>query len=209
MSRQNKNVSVQPENRTYLEEALEFAWQNLIDNLNVPYPKLKQPLETPPAFLDLLAQERGVLDYQPGDTQKQQRRTTQQAFYIHEHAGTRRGLKNAVNALEFDCIVTKGNKPYTVAVSAEIAKDPLTAARQQRLELRVAAYQSERDRVGVEIVRGSTSSLRVGVLSEVGIVNDCVPYTSTRSESDIHMRIGTLSELILYNDSEAARNGPR
>ncbi|MFM2477367.1 phage tail protein [Celerinatantimonas sp. MCCC 1A17872] len=195
-------ISVQPENRTVVEEALEYAWNQLIAALPDPYPNLKQPLETAAEFVDLIAQERGVLDYQPGDTLAQKRNTTDQAFQIHSKAGTRSGLKDALDALGFNSSVEKADEPYAITVIADIEADSLTEALQQRLEARVTAYKSERDSVGVDVVRGSQVPIYTGILTETGVVNDCVPYTNTETTSDVATPMGLLNETYILLDSE-------
>ncbi len=67
-------LSVQPNNASLIEEALEFAWTELIQSTFCPYPNLKQPLLTDKAFVALLAGERGVTDWQPKDTLESQRK---------------------------------------------------------------------------------------------------------------------------------------
>ncbi|WP_236688376.1 hypothetical protein [Photobacterium kishitanii] len=56
-------ISVQPENRTLIEESLEYAWHTLLTNQIDPFPELKQPLLTSEQFVSLLAGERGVTDW--------------------------------------------------------------------------------------------------------------------------------------------------
>lgn len=195
-------ISVQPENRTRIEESLEYAWDQLIAELPDPYPNLKQPLDTAAEFVDLLAQERGVLDYQPGDTATQKRQTTDRAFQIHSKAGTRSGLKDALDALGFDSTVEKANEPYAITVTADIEADSLTQALQERLEARVTAYKSERDSVAMEVVRGTQIPIYCGVLVETGVINDCVPYTNTENDSQIREPHGLLNETYILLDSE-------
>ncbi|MPX98054.1 phage tail protein, partial [Salinivibrio sp. VYel6] len=124
-------TSVQPENRTTLEEALEFAWHAVIAAAECPYPNLKQPQLTNADFVSLLAEERGVLDWQPNDTLTQRRDTTDKAFAIHSKAGTRSGLKEALDVLGFESRVTRGDLPYSIDVSAEIETGSLDEALQQ------------------------------------------------------------------------------
>ena len=55
-------ISVQPNSASLIEEALEYAWTELIQSKSSPYPNLKQPLLTDKTFVALLAGERGVQD---------------------------------------------------------------------------------------------------------------------------------------------------
>ncbi|CAG9001771.1 MAG: hypothetical protein CENE_03798 [Candidatus Celerinatantimonas neptuna] len=195
-------VSVQPENRTTIEEALEYAWDRLIYQLSDPYPNLKQPLKTSVDFVDLIAQERGVLDYQPADMIPQKRQTTDRAFQIHAKAGTRSGLKDALDALGFDSTIGKAEQPYAIKVMADIEADSLTQTLQERLEARVTAYKSERDSVTMEVVRGAQIPIYSGILVETGVINDCVPYTNTENDSQVREPHGLLNETYILLDSE-------
>ena len=205
MSVQNKPfVSVQPDNRTLVEEGLEYGWYQLINSLDCPYPDLKQPLLSPDDFISLLAAERGVLDWQPGDTVSQRREITHNAFDIHRRAGTRKGLEHALNALEVGAVVDRGSKPYAIKVSAEVPDGALTEDLFDRLMQRVTSYKSERDSVELETVRGSTSPAFIGVICETGVVSDAAPYTFDSIESTTSKYLGVLVETYVISDSEAA-----
>lgn len=146
MSEQNNGfVSVQPESRTIIEEALEFAWDRVLAQQVNPYPDLKNPELTPDDFVVLLAAERGVADWQPSDSKSQQRETTMNAFPIHSKAGTRYGLKSALKALGFSSSVAKGELPYSIEVEGRLDEEPLTAETSIRINSRISTYKSERD----------------------------------------------------------------
>ena len=151
-------VSAQPENRTSIEEALEFAWHDMLKKVDQPYPNLKQPLYTPQEFVSLLAGERGVLDWQPSDDEQQRRETTDKAFDIHSKAGTRYGLRNALLPLGIDSVVSKGELPYAVVVDGKLSDQPLTAETSQRMNARLASYKSERDTIELILSRSSLGS---------------------------------------------------
>lgn len=148
-------VSAQPENRTIIEEALEFAWYDMLAKVEQPYPNLKQPLYTPKEFINLLAAERGVLDWQPSDNEQQRRETADKAFEIHRKAGTRFGLRNALLPLGIDSVVQKGELPYSLTVDGKLSEQPLTAETSQRMNARVKSYKSERDSVEITLTRSN------------------------------------------------------
>lgn len=141
----NDFVSAQPESRTIIEEALEYAWDQVLAQQVNPYPELKNPELTPDEFVVLLAAERGVADWQPNDSKVQQRQTTVDAFSIHSKAGTRYGLKGALEALGFTSSVTRGELPYSITVEGRLGDQPLTAETSKRINARVTTYKSERD----------------------------------------------------------------
>lgn len=158
-------ISAQPENRTVIEEALEFAWHDMITKVEQPYPDLKQPLYTQDEFVSLLAGERGVLDWQPSDDDQQRRETADKAFDIHRKAGTRYGLRNALLPLGIDSVVTKGEQPYSVVVDGKLSDRPLTAETSQRMNARLTSYKSERDSIALTLSRSNN-----GVETKAAIV---------------------------------------
>ncbi|MCG9678750.1 phage tail protein I [Vibrio sp. Isolate24] len=205
MSEQNEPFnSVQPSNRTIIEESLEYAWVKVLENLESPYPNLKNPLLCPDEFVSLLASERGVQDWQPGDTLEQQRSTTDKAFEIHSKAGTRYGLRTSIDALGFNSQVTKGALAYSLDVSAEIEKGELSEKLQTRLSSRVNTYKSERDTVSLELARSAFVTPFIGVFAETGVLSDSAPYTFQDSEGYVTPKLGVFPETYVLNDSQAA-----
>lgn len=205
MSEQNEPFnSVQPSNRTIIEESLEYAWVKVLENLESPYPNLKSPLLCPDEFVALLAAERGVQDWQPSDTLEQQRQTTDKAFEIHSKAGTRYGLRTSIDALGFNSQVTKGELAYSLDVSAEIEKGELSEKLQTRLSSRVNTYKSERDTISLELARSAFVTPFIGVFAETGVLSDSAPYTFQDSEGYVTPRLGVFPETYVLNDSQAA-----
>lgn len=151
-------ISAQPENRTVIEESLEFAWHDMLTKIEQPYPDLKQPLYTQDEFVSLLAGERGVLDWQPSDDDQQRRETADQAFDIHRKAGTRYGLRNALLPLGIDSTVNKGELPYSLVVDGKLSEQPLTEETSQRMNARLESYKSERDSVALTLSRSSNGT---------------------------------------------------
>lgn len=148
-------VSAQPENRTIIEEGLEFAWHDMLTKVEQPYPDLKQPLYTQSEFVSLLAGERGVLDWFPNDNQTQRRETANKAFDIHRKAGTRIGLRESLLPLGIDSVITKGERPYSLVVDGDLLDLPLTPETSQRMNARLLSYKSERDSVEVILSRSN------------------------------------------------------
>lgn len=197
-------ISVQPENRTRLEEALEYAWHKLIERAGSPYPDLRSPLTTQDDFVSLLAGERGVQDWQPSDTPIQRRETTARAFEIHSKAGSREGLKMAIEALGFSADIERSPLPYSLFFSAELEAESLSKEIQSRLHSRANAYKSERDTIDLRLVRGADVHLCVGGLVETGVILDCQPFVQGETDSETAVFYGVLSEIYITIDCESS-----
>ncbi len=170
MLKPNEFVSVQPENRTLIEEGLEFAWHGLLSASENPYPELKQPLLTSDEFVSLLASERGVLDWQPNDTMKQRRETTEQAFAIHRKAGTRFGLSQALSVLNITTEMKKGALAYSLKIDGYLSDLPIDKETTARVASRIDNYKSERDTVDIALIRSADSHAFIGSTIQTGIV---------------------------------------
>ncbi len=170
MSKPNEFVSVQPENRTLIEEGLEFAWHSMLSAAGNPYPELKQPLLSSDEFVSLLASERGVLDWQPNDTMKQRRETTEQAFGIHRRAGTRSGLSKALGVLNITTEIKRGVLPYSLIIDGYLSDLPIDEDTTARVGSRIDNYKSERDTVDIALVRSADSYAFIGSTIQTGVV---------------------------------------
>ncbi|EOB1204545.1 phage tail protein I [Photobacterium damselae subsp. damselae] len=169
-------ISVQPENRTLIEESLEYAWHQVIAKQKDPFPELKQPLLTPNDFVSLLAGERGVTDWRPEDTIEQQRKTADKAFEIHRKAGTRHGLAVAMDALDCDIEVTPWYQmrsppgPYHLEIVAWKRNSPVDKKTTERMLQRVENTKSERDSVDLIFAFGLDSGFSVSGVQERAIM---------------------------------------
>ena len=168
MSEQNESFnSIQPSNRTIIEESLEVAWTKVLEQTENPYPNLKNPRLCPDEFVALLAAEDGVLDYQPSDTLDQQRETTVNAFYIHSKAGSRVGIKNSLDVLNLVSYVRRGTEPYSIDIEAKLLDQALSEQTLDRISTRVDTYKSERD--SYSLVLGRLLNGRVGKSGQLSI----------------------------------------
>lgn len=146
MSEQNKPfISVQPENRTVIEEGLEYGWHHVMSQQPNPYPHLKQPNDTPDQFVSLLADERGVLDWHPDDTLAHRRKMADQAFAIHRQAGTRSGITLALNVLGVEAKVTRAAPPYSLSILCGRRHSTIDKLIVDRMISRIEQTKSERD----------------------------------------------------------------
>lgn len=169
-------VSAQPENRTSIEEALEFAWHEILTTVDQPYPNLKQPLYTPQEFVSLLAGERGALDWQPSDDEQQRRETTDKAFDIHRKAGTRSGIEIALNALGCDAIITPwfdcdtAKPPYYIECVAWKSNAPVDKQLSERMIRRIESAKSERDTIDFIVALGVTSGFELSGVEHNAVI---------------------------------------
>lgn len=168
------------------------------------YSWLHDPLKTDTRLLDLMAKEAGVKDWFFDDSELAKRQSIDLAHQIMQKAGTRTGLKDALEALGLGAIVSKGEQKYSLNISAEVPDGALSPELYSRINQRIQNYKSERDSVSMETVRGSTSVISVGVMCETGIVSDSNPYTFEQIDSIAAFRIGVLAETYIICDSEAA-----
>ncbi|MEL6113766.1 phage tail protein I [Photobacterium sp. SP02] len=191
MSEPNSFTSVQPENRTDVEEALEYAWHRVIQSQSSPYPDLKQPNLTREEFVSLLAAERGVMDWQPIDTLAQQRKTAEKAFDIHRKAGTREGLAVAMDALDCDIEITPWYRmeqppgPYHLELTAWKRNAPVTKAIAERMLTRIERTKSERDTVGLILGFGVASGFGFSGVMQKGMTTQDVSYSGEISSSPV------------------------
>ncbi|WP_318438155.1 phage tail protein [Photobacterium leiognathi] len=185
-------ISVQPENRTLIEEALEYAWYILLVHQHDPFPELKQPQLTSKQFVSLLAGERGVTDWRPEDSLDQQRKTAHNAFEIHRKAGTRRGLVVAMDALDCDIEITPWYRmknspgPYYLDILAWKRNSAVDQQAANRLLHRIDSTKSERDTVNLMLAFG----LNTGFFISGGMGAIAIYESALLSSSSYHSLFG-------------------
>ncbi|MDK9756736.1 phage tail protein I [Vibrio sp. D173a] len=203
-------ISVQPNNASLIEEALEYGWTELIQSTSCPYPNLKQPLLTDRAFVALLAGERGVRDWQPKDTLDSQRKTVDRAFEIHRKAGTRFGLSVALDAIDCDVEVTPWHQmqprqaPYHIECIAWQRQTPIDKSAAHRVLSRIENTKSERDTIDLVMAIGTDSGL---AFSGAGYQVLCVDESMTGTIRDVSPGLaplywGAATRLIFSTDVE-------
>ncbi|HFQ4959201.1 TPA: phage tail protein I [Vibrio vulnificus] len=218
MSGQNKPfVSVQPDNRTLVEEALEFAWSAVINQTGSPYPDLKQPMLTSEEFVSLLAGERGVTDWQPDDSLASKRKTADLAFDIHRKAGTRHGIALALDAIDCDVEITPWHQmtdapgAYHIECVAWQRNQPVDKARSDRLFRRIENTKSERDTVELILALGAQSGfVASGALNPATVARDdeCNGVIQPATDAELSLSVAGGGRLILVGDEEAVGQLP-
>ncbi|MBV7264317.1 phage tail protein I, partial [Photobacterium sp. WH24] len=96
-----------PNNRTPFERSFEEGMKDLATTEDV-YSWLHDPLKTDTRLLDLMAKEAGVKDWFFDDSEQAKRQSIDLAHLIMQKAGTRTGLKDALEALGISAQVIKG-----------------------------------------------------------------------------------------------------
>ncbi|HFF9407526.1 TPA: phage tail protein [Escherichia coli] len=147
-------VSLQPDNRTGLQHALEQLLENCIAEIvrQSPCNSLLYPARAPQQFLPALAIERGVHDWSVDDSENAVRQSVGEGLLIQSRACTRGGLETALAALGVVAKISIAG-PYAIAVSAALPDNPIGAETYRRLLERVSAYKAERDSVSLALVR--------------------------------------------------------
>jgi len=159
--------SIQPVNRSRLEEGLELVFAKLLSEIAPPFPELMTPAETPESFLPYLAADRGVSEWNSDATEAEKRATVEGAWPTKRLAGTRRALELAVTGLQLVPEVTPWyeqaprGEPYSFLVRA-FSEGPYSSEMDDRLDKRLAAAKSERDTMLVSIGLRATGTHYIG-----------------------------------------------
>nr|WP_253822594.1 MULTISPECIES: phage tail protein [Vibrio] len=132
------------DNQTDFEFAFEQSLKKLVESEDI-YLWLTDPQKTDAALLDIMAAEAGVSDWFASDLESDKRDSIEKATLIHQKAGTREGIKQALEALGCRATVSKGEKPYSLYIHNLVTNKPLTVDLQNRLYERVINNKSERD----------------------------------------------------------------
>ncbi|KFC09029.1 tail protein I [Trabulsiella guamensis ATCC 49490] len=176
------DVSIQPDNRSGLQHALESLLDRYmgIIEAEAPYRTLLFPYKTPSQYLPALAIEKGVLDWAEDDAESAVRETVANGLVIQSHACTRQGIRDALAALGIDVRVTRSG-PYELSVDAMLQDQPLDETTALRVMARINAYKAERDVADLKLVRKSNVAIYTGVaaVSEAKINVGTKPYPAS------------------------------
>lgn len=169
--------SIQPDNRSALQVAIEQALDQLLDDVDAraPLPQLFDGLATPIQFLPSLAIERGISDWSATDSEQAKRKTTAKALPLQSLSGTAEGIRQSVEDIGFSCFVQRLS-PYVIEVQAGLEEGSLTDELTRRVVRRVETYKAARDSADVYLVRSDDVSCGTDVYAETGVISDCEPY---------------------------------
>ncbi|MCK0187872.1 phage tail protein [Aeromonas hydrophila] len=200
--------SIQPDNRSALQMAIEQALDQMIGEVDAkaPLPQLFDGLKTPKQFLPSLAIERGVSDWSASDTLMAKRKTTAGALPLQSLSCSFEGITRAVTDIGFSCSVRRV-RPFVIEVEAGLESGSLTAELSQRVSRRVATYKAARDSVDIRLVRSADVTAGVAVYAETGVISDCVPFKAQPSGSLFYPGLAIQAETYVISDSEAYHRG--
>mgnify|MGYP003110145643 CR=1 FL=1 len=179
--------SLLPANASALERAFERAFQELLYDIDAPFPQLLDPQRTPAVFLPYLASDRGVSEWVSGASDAEKRRTIAAAWPTKRLAGTRKALQRAVESLGMGVEVVAWHRenpvgePYSLRVVA-LAGGSLTEDTQARLGRRLAMAKAERDVLSLTIASEVRGRLYYGASLSSGSVTTVYPYQERESE---------------------------
>ncbi len=165
-----KDYSLLPDNKSLLERGLELAFSELLYDIKNPFPSLLNPEKTDQHILPHLAQERGVPEWDAQAPESEKRQTVKNIWPIRRTAGTKKGVRLAVESLEYDAEVEPGYKtggePYTFTVTAWKRPDtvPLQETANRMLD-HVSDAKSERDEFQLRLGISADTSLGVNVVN--------------------------------------------
>lgn len=169
--------SIQPDNRSALQVAIEQALDEMIGEIDAkaPLPQLFDGMKTPEQFLPSLAIERGVSDWSASDTTMAKRKTTARALPLQSMSGTPEGIRQAVEDIGFSCFIQRLSS-YVIEVQAGLEVGSLTEELTRRVVRRVETYKAARDSADVYLVRSADVQTGANVYAETGVISDCEPY---------------------------------
>lgn len=198
--------SIQPDNRSALQVAIEQALDRMVADVDAhaPLPQLFDGLATPVQFLPSLAIERGVADWSATDSEQAKRKTTAGALPLQSLSCTDPGLRRAVTDIGFSCTI-KRLRPYVIEVSAGLAEGSLTDELSQRVFRRVATYKATRDSATVLLERSSVVTNHLAIYAETGVISDCEAYVPQPSDGLYYPGLAVQAETYVISDSEAYR----
>ncbi|AGH74031.1 phage tail protein I [Edwardsiella piscicida] len=199
--------SIQPDNRSALQIAIEQALDELVGNVDAfaPFPNLFDGLTTPLQFLPSLAIERGVADWSATDSEQIRRNTTAMALPLQSLSCTDAGLKQAVNDLGLSCKIRR-LRPYVIEIEAGLESGSLTDELSYRVLHRVAAYKAARDSSFISLVRDTEVAIGFGIYAETGIISDCDPFKSQLVVSVFYPAMAIQAETYIISDNEVYRD---
>tara|TARA_Y100000588_G_scaffold387078_1_gene484058 strand:- start:22480 stop:23178 length:699 start_codon:yes stop_codon:yes gene_type:complete len=165
--------SLLPANASALERAFERAFQELLYDIDAPFPQLLDPHRTPAVFLPYLASDRGVSEWVSGASDDEKRRTIAAAWPTKRLAGTGEALQKAVESLGFSVDLTPWHEqspraaPFTIQIDAS-SDETIDEDKTQRLMRRITNAQAERDALTLRIVRTASLSFSLAGYTHTG-----------------------------------------
>lgn len=170
--------SVQPDNRSALQVAIEQALDKMVADVDAkaPLPQLFDGMETPPQFLPSLAIERGVFDWSSDDSSNSKRSTVTDSLSLLSHSCTRIGLNKALGALGYRAS-SERVRPYVINLTVDSVDQQIDEEALSRIELRASSYKATRDSLSIVISRTAIAPLYLGAACYLGDELTIYAYT--------------------------------
>lgn len=198
--------SIQPDNRSGLQMALEEALNRELDAIeqSTPFSGFLDGQKMPSSFLPANAIERGVIDWSPDDSLQGKRDIVSQALPAQSLSCTLRGVRLSVEALGFT-VQIKRLRPYVFQLEAGLNSGSLTEALSARVLRRVSAYKAARDTAEVLLAREGIVTNGMAIYAETGVISDCEPYKQEILDGIVTAGIAIQAETYVISDNEAYR----
>ncbi|MGL5596599.1 MAG: phage tail protein [Aeromonas sp.] len=175
--------SVQPDNRSALQVAIEQALDKMVADVDAkaPLPQLFDGLKTPIQFLPSLAIERGVADWSADDSEYGMRDTVSTSLELNSLACTRKGIVKAISSLGFLSDVIR-IRPYVLSVVVHLSDQELTYRLASRLIRRAKAYKAARDSIDISLSRSIQGIITTPCTLQFGNILTIHPYVPVEVE---------------------------
>jgi len=173
------DYSTLPDNRTTLERGLELALASATYSIECPYPDLLNGEAVPAHLLPYLAREKMVQVWDEYDSTPVKRSVVDQSWAVKRLAGKPLAFKRALNALNFDCLVTPWHQqnpvgqPYTIQVIGWAKNQAaIDGHNVNKLLLTLDEIKPLRDRIDFSLVFGVEHSVTFAVVASPAISVD-------------------------------------
>jgi phage tail P2-like protein len=170
--------SIQPDNRSALQVAIEQALDQMIGEVDAkaPLPELFDGMKTPIQFLPSLAIERGVFDWSANDSVNSKRSTVTDSLSLLSHSCTIGGINKALGALGYRAS-SERVRPYVLNLTVDSVGQPIDEEALSRIELRASSYKATRDSLSIVMSRTAIGPIYLGASCYLGDELTIYPYT--------------------------------
>jgi|OM-RGC.v1.010694482 phage tail protein, P2 protein I family len=175
------SYSVLPDNKSALERAIELALAEQLYQHASPFPGLLNAETTTNKLLPFLAHDAQVPIWDDDAPDELKRRLARDAWIVRRLAGTKKGIKTALESLGFKGEITpwyeQSAEPYSLEIITawEHGNNPVNVANAKKLLSYIDEAKSERDTV--------TLSLAYGVEQNMGLAGAIAPAVNFKSSS--------------------------
>jgi len=169
--------SIQPDNRSALQQAIEEALDARLSSIEqaAPLPSALNAQLAPIQLLPSLSIERGVSDWDADDSEQSQRDTISKAITLIGLSGTGSGISGAISALGFLSDATRV-RPYVLSLVVHLSDKELTDRLTSRLVRRANTYKAARDALEIRLSRSVQGVISAPCTLQFGNILTIHPY---------------------------------